>query len=479
MKKHYDYDLIVIGAGSAGLGASLVPAKFGLRVLQIVKSDQKIGGDCLNDGCVPSKALIHISRIAHQARQTEQFGLKVSGRMDMQKVNEYVFQRQEIIRKHENAQWLSEQGITVILGTARFESKNTVEVNGEIYTGKYIIIATGSKPETLSVPGVDQVKCINNESVFNLNDLPSKLLIIGAGPIGLEMGQAFSRLGSSVTFVQKGDRILPHDDPAVSAVLMNQLKAEGIEFLMNATVDRFSDAKQAIIKHNDGRLSVMDFDTVLVATGRKIELELLDLNKAGIEVVDGKMKIDAYLRTTNPKVFVAGDVAGSLMFSHVAEQHVRLLMNNFFSPFRKKLNYDYTSWVTFTDPQIATFGLNEKEIQKRHLEYKRLELAFNDDDRAVTDDYQFGKLILFISKNSIFSKTKIIGGSMAAPNAGEMVQELILANYAGLNIKKLLNKIYPYPVSSRVNQKILSEDYAGNLTENIKKLLRFLYGKFI
>ncbi|HEY8784748.1 MAG TPA: FAD-dependent oxidoreductase [Mucilaginibacter sp.] len=474
-----DFDLIVIGAGSAGLGASLVPAKFGLKVLQIVKTDHDVGGECLNDGCVPSKALIHLSKVAYQARETGTFGLQVSGSIDIDKVTRYVKNSQTIIRKHENAKWLEEQGVTVVLGTAKFHSKNAIEVNGEIYTGKYIIIATGSRPIALDVPGAELVVSLNNESIFHIDDLPQKLLVVGAGPIGIELGQAFHRLGSQVTFIQRGGGILPHEDPAISDVLKDRLEAEGIEFKMNSSVDHFPDAKKAIIKSGDGSLSSVSFDAVLVAIGRKIELAPLSLEKAGIKTENGKIKVDHYLRTTNPKVFVAGDIAGSLIFSHAAEQHVRLLMNNFFSPFKKKLNNDYMSWVTFTDPEVATFGLNEKELVKRKTSYKRLEMDFKDDDRAITDSYRYGKLILFITRGSLFKKKVILGGSMAAPNAGEMIQELILANYAKLDISRILNKVYPYPVSSRVNQKILTDDYAANLTETLKKLLRFLFGKFI
>lgn len=474
-----EYDLIVIGAGSAGLGASLVSAKFGLKVLQVVKSDHDIGGECLNDGCVPSKALIHISRIVYQARETGIFGLQASGNIDIERVTSYIKESQSFIRKHENAQWLEEQGVNVVLGTASFYSKNSIEVNGAVYTGKYIIIATGSSPAPLDVPGAEMVTCLNNESFFKINDLPKRLLVVGAGPIGVELGQAMHRLGSEVTFIQRGNTILPHDDVAISHVLKERLEKEGIEFKMNSLIDHFSDGRTAVIKSADGNMSSISFDAILVAIGRKIDLTTLSLEKAGIDIINKKIKTDSYLRTTNRKVFVAGDAAGSLLFSHAAEQHVRLIMNNLFSPFRKKLNNDHMSWVTFTDPEIGSFGLNEKKLIERNIRFKRLELEFGDDDRAITDSYQYGKLVLFITKGSLVKKKVILGGSMAAPNAGEMIQELILANYVKLNISRILNKVYPYPVSSRVNQKILSEYYAGNLTASLKKILRFLFGKFI
>src|SRR5665213_2299611 len=212
------YDIIVIGSGSGGLTVGLFMAKAGFKVLMISKADADIGGDCLNDGCVPGKALIHVSRIAHNARIASYFGLEVIGKLDIKKAMNYVYERQEIIRVHENAQWLRDQGVDVALGNASFTDKNEIEVNGEKYTGKKIVIATGSKPKKLKVPGVENVKYYDNESIFHINDLPEKLLIIGGGPIGIEIAQAMNRLGSKVIMVQHGNGILEHDDATIADI---------------------------------------------------------------------------------------------------------------------------------------------------------------------------------------------------------------------------------------------------------------------
>ena len=475
----YNFDLIVIGAGSAGLGAALAAAKVGLKVLQIVKTDHQIGGDCLNEGCVPSKALIYVAKQIHQAKAAKRFGLEVSGEINIDMVTAYIREAQQKIRVHENVEWLKKQGVTVVLGEAAFQSKNAVMVNDTVFTSKFLVIATGSRPEKLKVPGVELVQYFDNESVFHLKNLPKKFLVIGAGPVGIEMGQALHRLGSEVTFVQKGDRILPHDDPAITSVLMERLKAEGVKFILNAKVDHFISIKEALLKMDDGTNLSVEMDAIFVAIGRNIKPENLKPEKAGIALKDGKIKSDQYLRTTNKSVFVAGDAAGSLLFSHAAEQHVRLLMNNFFSPLKQKLDNDKMSWVTFSDPQVASFGLNEKQLSDRKIAYEQLEMDFKNDDRAATDDYQYGKMVLLISKNSLIGKKIILGGSMVAPSAGEMVQELILANYAELNVTEILNKIYPYPVASRVNQQILSEYFENQLTPWMKKGARFMYGKFV
>lgn len=472
------YDIIVIGSGSGGLTVGLFMAKAGFKVLMISKTDEDIGGDCLNDGCVPSKALIHVSRIVHDGRTAAQFGLNVSGKVDIKKAIDYIYSRQEIVRKHENEKWLKEQGVDVALGKATFIGKNEIAVDNKTYTGKKIVIATGSKPKKLKVPGAENVTSYDNESIFHIDELPEKLLVIGAGPIGIEIAQAMSRLGSKVIVLQHENRILEHDDAAITDILLKQLQKEGIQFILNADVDHFISAGNASVKFKDGKSEEIIFDAVFAGIGRELDLESLQLGNAGIAVKDNKIVKDKFLRTTNKNVFVCGDVAGDLMFSHTAEFHARIILNNLFSPFKKKLNNDNMSWVTFTDPELATFGMNEKQLKERSISYKKLEQDFTEDDRAVVDNYQYAKMILFISKASLFKKEKILGGTMVAPRAGELIQELILANTSKLSLNAIFNKIYPYPVASRINQQIIANHKENSLTNTIKKLLHTAFKIF-
>ncbi len=409
------YDLIIIGCGSGGLSIGLFMAMAGFKVLMVSKSDHSIGGDCLNDGCVPSKAFIHVARIAHQAKEAANFGVTLTGAIDIKKVISYVYERQELIREHENAGWLKEQGIDVALGAAHFTDKNEIEVAGEKFTGKKIVIATGSSPRKLQAPGVEKVLYYDNENIFHLNELPGRLLVVGGGPIGIEIAQTMSRLGSKVTVLHKGDSILEHDDKAITDILLlERLKKEGIEIFLNAEIDHFGSATEVTISlKNKGKKSIQ-FDAVFVGVGRQLNIEELQLENASIAVKENKIVTNKYLQTTNKNVFVCGDIAGDLQFSHAAEAHARLLLNNFFSPFKKKLNNDSISWVTFTDPEVATFGLSEKQLKERNISYEKLVQDFKDDDRAVTDNYQYGKAILFISKKGFLKKQKILGGSMIA-----------------------------------------------------------------
>jgi pyruvate/2-oxoglutarate dehydrogenase complex dihydrolipoamide dehydrogenase (E3) component len=419
-----------------------------------------------------------VSRIAHDAVLASNFGLEISGKIDIKKAINYVYERQEKIRVHENAAWLQQQGVDLALGNARFSGKNEIEVNGKKYTGKKIVIATGSKPKKLKVPGVENVKYYDNESIFHIDELPEKLLVIGGGPIGMEIAQAMNRLGSKITVIQHGHRILGHDEVTVTDILLKQLQKEGIEFMFDADVDHFISAKKALVKCKGGSSKEIDFDAVFVGIGRELDLNSLQLNKAGIEVKDNKIVKDKYLRTTNKNVFVCGDIAGDLMFSHAAEFQARILLNNLFSPFKKKLNDDHMSWVTFTDPELATFGVNEKQLKERNIDYIKLEQDFEEDDRAVVDNYQYAKMILYISKGGLFKKEKILGGTMVAPHAGELIQELILANTSKLSINAIFNKIYPYPVASRINQKIITQHKQKSLTSTIKKLLQVIFKYF-
>ena len=469
------YDIIIIGCGSGGLSIGLFMQRAGFKVLMVSKTDKDIGGECLNDGCVPSKALIHTSRLAHNAKLAGELGLQVSGKVDIKKAISYVYSKQQVIRDHENAAWLTAQGIDVALGEASFCGRKEIEVNGKKYSAKKIIIATGSKPKKLAVPGVEKVSYFDNENIFHIDELPDRLLVVGSGPIGIEIAQAFNRLGSKVTVIEEGSRILVHDDESLAAILLQQLQQEGINFHFNISIENFVSKTEAVAKPKNGTALTLNFDAVFVGIGRQLVLEPLQLQKAGIEIKDHKIVADKKLRTSNKDIFVCGDVAGDLQFSHAAEFHARIILNNLFSPLKKKLQNNYMSWVTFTDPELATFGLSEKQLMQSHIKYKKLEQSFHEDDRAIVDNYQYAKLILFISEKRFLRKQKILGGSMIAPNAGELIQELILAMANKISINAIFNKIYPYPVASRINQKIILQMKQEELTPFIKKLLQTVY----
>ncbi len=476
----YDYDLIVIGAGAGGLGAAGIAREFKLKTLLIEAEAHRVGGDCLNFGCVPSKALIHVSRLAHAARQAGGYGLEVAGKVDFAAALRHVHAAQATIREHENPEHLRRQeDQPVVIGWAKFVDEHTVEVEGLRFSAERIVLATGSAPRELEVPGVEQVmELYTNENFFERERaLPKRLLVIGGGPIACELGQAMQRLGSQVTIVSNGDRIAAKELPDFSRRLAESLERDGVEILYDTDIKSFADDSTAVaaVKGEDTPRRLV-FDEVLVAIGRSVNTEGMDLGKAGIEVADRKITVDDTYRTTNPSVWAVGDAFGREKFSHGAEMHNRDLIVNMLSPIKKRHSLANFSWVTFTDPEIATFGYNAEQLAERGTEFETVEQPFTNDDRAIAGGYaHVAKLVLYVERGGLFGKRKLLGGSMIAPGAGELIQELVLAMQTGTPLSAIFNKIYAYPVASRINQAAVFKLRRGSLGDIAKGALRWLW----
>ncbi|WP_417589182.1 dihydrolipoyl dehydrogenase family protein [Owenweeksia hongkongensis] len=475
------YDIIVIGSGSGGLGVALGMKTFGFDVLMVEKDENNIGGECLNSGCVPSKALIHVAELFAKGREAASYGLgDASGKADLQKVWEYVHGRQDMIRDHESVEYLREkEGLDIEIGYAKFSGRKEIEVNGKKFSAKKILVATGSRPRMINVDGMNKVNIYTNENLFHMKELPENMLIIGGGPIGMEMGQSFARLGSKVRVLEKHNRIMSKELPEVSTIVQERLEKDGIDFFLEHQLINFPEANMALLRDKSGNEKTIQCDAVLVGIGRTVSHEGLETEKAGIKLKDKKVEIDDKLRAKdNKNIVFAGDSAGNVLFSHGAELHTTVLLTNFFtpSPFKQKFNLDHFSWCTFTDPEVCTFGLSEDEIKDRGISYERIDHSFESDDRAITSDYRYGKLILFLKKNWLNPRNgKILGGTVVAPGAGEMAQELIMANQQGLGAGAIFNKTYPYPVQTRVHKMALVEKFSSSISPTIKKLMKFLY----
>lgn len=478
MKK---YDVIVIGGGAAGLGSSGVANAIGLKTLMIEKDENNFGGDCTNYGCVPSKALIHLAHQFHQAKLASKFGLTVSGKANMDAILNHVHKHQEHIKSTEDAAALRSHGIDVVIGEASFSSKESITVNGEQYTAKQIFLCTGSKPRHLTIEGMDTVQVYTNENIFfDCRTLPEDFVVIGGGPIGCELGQVFSRFGSKVTIVNRGERLLNKEPEKVSHILEEQFRKEGIDIINNAEVTSFEDGNAMLIS-KDGTKTKLACDATLISVGRIVNTKGLALEKGGIELTDReKIKVDTYLQTTNKRVYAIGDAAGSYMFSHGAEKMVRQVWRNILFPlFKKKNTLSDLSWVTFTDPQVAHFGLTEKQIWDEGLAHYRQDQTFEHDDRAILQDYTYGHLSIWFDGHKNPSKKKVLSGSMIAPQAGELIQELELAKHAKIPAKTIESRVYPYPVATRINQKALRGIMASTRTgwklNLARKIFRILY----
>ena len=478
MHTHH-YDLIAVGGGSGGLGATGIARAFGLKTLLIEARAENIGGDCLNYGCVPSKALIHVSRLAHDAEQARAYGLKVNGEVDFRAALRHVHAAQERIRSHENAAYLErEQGQPVVIGWARFVDADTLEVDGERYTARRIVLATGSRPRKLDAPGVDVVAGLHTNHTFfaEERDLPRRLLIVGGGAIACELGQAMARLGSEVTIVNRGERLLARELPEFGRRLGGYLEAEGVTVLQESEVKAFPSPSTASLDTPDGERTV-GFDECLLAIGRDESVRGMDVERAGIAVDErGVLRVDDHYRTTNPRVSAVGDAMGREKLSHGAEMHNRdLIVNDLVpGPFGKKHTLANFSWVTFTDPEIATFGYTAEQLRERGHAFETIEQPFADDDRAIASGYaDKSKLVLYVEERGLFGAKYLLGGTMMAPGAGEMIQELVLSLQEDISLNAIFNKIYAYPVGSRINQKAVMVDRQGGLSETLKGVIRW------
>ncbi len=471
MKKQV-FDIIVIGAGSGGLNIAGFMNKAGFRVLLIDKDDESIGGDCLNFGCVPSKALLHASHQVAAARSATRYGVNVEGAVSWSAVRDEIQRKQVVFREHESKRWFESQGMTVTLGEAQFVDHETVTVNGELFSAKRIVVATGSRPRPLTAPGVEQVTTVlNNESVFTMKTLPKTILIVGAGPIGIEMAQAFAQLGSTIIVVDPGQQILNREDKDVASIVQSELEKLGIVFRLGVTLDAFTGPTAARVTYPDGQTEVITFDAIFTAIGRIPNTETLAVEKAGVTLTSrGYIEVNNRLQTRNPRVFACGDVAGNFQFTHAAEVHAGVIISNFFSPFKKTFNPNHMAWTTFTNPEVATFGRSVRELTEEQVSFRTITQSFVDDDRAIVDDYRYGLTKVHVSPQGI-----ILGGTMVAPQAGELVQELILLMVMKRPITTLFTKVYSYPVATRINKRLVTVEKSKQLTTFTRKLLRFLY----
>jgi pyruvate/2-oxoglutarate dehydrogenase complex dihydrolipoamide dehydrogenase (E3) component len=451
--------------GAAGLGA---------RVALIER--HLLGGDCLNYGCVPSKALIRAARAAYDARELGSFGASAPGpiTLDFAAVMERMRRLRAEIAHHDAASRFAKSGIDVFLGDATFVSPEEVEVAGERLRFSRAVIATGARAARPSIPGLAEAGFLTNESVFSLTSLPRRLAVIGAGPIGCELAQAFRRFGSEVTILSVDARVLPREDPDAALVLQAQLSREGITLVLGAKisgVSRGAEGRTIAFDRGQGQ-EVLTADEVLVAVGRAPNVEGLGLEAAGVAFDRSGVKVDDHLRTSNPRVYAAGDICSPYKFTHAADAMARVVLQNALFIGRKKASGLVIPWSTYTDPEIAHVGLYEEEAKERGLVVQTFTVQLTEIDRAVLDGETNGFARLHVDARN----GRILGATVVARHAGEMVGELCLAMTEGLKAGSLSKTIHPYPTEAEV-WKRLGDSYARTrLKPWIKRLLERYFG---
>ena len=450
--KSFDYNLIVLGAGSAGLVSSYIGATIKAKVALIEKN--RMGGDCLNTGCVPSKALLRTARLVQQARESERYGIR---RMEAEFSMPQIMQRvANVIRKiepHDSPERYRGMGVDVIEGTGRLVSPWAVEVDGRTITARAIILATGAEPLVPPIPGLDSIDYLTSDNLWELQQLPERFAVLGGGPIGCEMAQAFARLGAQVTVIEMADRLVPREDPDASAALMKNFESEGIRVATGHKALRFeatATGGRMITEHADNEVAI-EFDRILVALGRKARTGGFGLEELGVELSrSGTIEVDPWLRTNFPNIYVCGDAAGPYQFTHVAAHQAWFAsVNALLAPFKSfRVDYRVIPWATFTDPEIARVGLNETEAREQGVDYEVTTYSIDNLDRAIADSSDSG----FVKVLTAPGKDRILGATLVGHHAGELIAEFILAMKHGLGLNKILGTIHIYPTMNEANK---------------------------
>ncbi len=448
----FDTNLIVIGAGSAGLVSSYIAAAVKARVTLIEK--HKMGGDCLNTGCVPSKAIIRSAKFMSHIRRSAEFGIKrADADFEFAEVMQRVARVIEKIEPHDSVERYTGLGVDVIEGEAKIVSPWEVEVNGRSISARNIIVATGARPFVPPIEGIEQVDYYTSDNLWELREKPEKLVVLGGGPIGSELTQAFGRLDISVTQVEMLPRILLREDPEVSVLVQKKFTDEGVNVLVNHKAKQVlqEDNRNFLITEHAGEDHKIEFDTLIVAVGRAPNTANFGLEDLGVELnPNGTIKVNEYLQSNIPTIYACGDVAGPYQFTHVAAHQAWFAsVNSLFGTFKRfKVDYSVIPWATFTEPEVARVGLNEAEAIEQNISYEVTRYGIDDLDRAIADGEDHG----FVKVLTVPGKDRILGVTIVGEHAGDLIAEYVLAMRHGLGMNKILGTIHIYPTLSEANK---------------------------
>jgi len=464
-------DICVIGGGSGGLSVAAAAAAFGVHVVLVEKD--RMGGDCLNYGCVPSKALIAAARQAQTMRDGAAFGIgAVEPTVDFQAVHRHIHDVIATIAPNDSTERFTALGVHVIKADARFRNRRTLIAGETEIRARRFVIATGSSPLIPSIPGLDTVACLTNETIFELRQLPGHLIVIGGGPAGMELAQAYRRLGAAVTVIEARSA-LGKEDPELAAVVLSQLRNEGVDIYESASitkVERRGDTGMRVHFTTEADTRTVDGTHLLVAAGRRANIAGLDLERAGIACDQNGLKLNKGLRTTNRRICAIGDVAGSMQFTHVANYHASLVVRAILFRLPARENRRIIPRVTFTDPELAHIGLSEDEARKQRLPVRVLRWPYAENDRALAERRTQGHIKLIASRRG-----RILGVSIVGANAGELINTWSLALSKSLKISDIARFIVPYPTMGEVGKRAAITYFIPTTRgKTIRRLIRFL-----
>ncbi|MEA3437560.1 MAG: FAD-dependent oxidoreductase [Thermodesulfobacteriota bacterium] len=471
----YDFDIGIIGGGSGGLTVAAGASQFGAKTL-LVEKESELGGDCLHFGCVPSKTLIKTAHIYHSMRNSKAFGLPSVELppVDYREVSKRIQSVISTIQKHDSEERFCSLGAKVEFGNPTFSDEHTIRLNGKTYSAKNWVIATGSSPAIPPIEGLDKTSYITNKEIFSLDHLPKSMIILGGGPIGIEMGQAFNRLGTKVFIINRDNQILGKEDKDMADEVMNVMSSEGVIFHLNASIEATRNKgseKEVIIKDMDGKTSSLKAESMLVALGRSANVDGLGLEDIGIEFNSRGIKVDNRLKTRHKHIYAAGDVTGGYQFTHAAGYEGSIVISNAIFHLPRKTDYTFLPWCTYTDPELASIGMNENAAKATGIKYSLWTEAFKDNDRSLAEGEKIGKIKMILDE-----KEKPLGVQIIGPHAGELISEWVAALNGKVKLSTMASAVHPYPTLGEINKRVAGTFFSPKIfSEKIKKGLKFFF----
>ena len=471
---NFDFDIGVIGGGAAGLTVASGSSQLGAKAL-LIEKEKELGGDCLHHGCVPSKTLIKTAHVYHLMKIGESFGLPRVDILpvDYREVVKRIHSVIGVIQKHDSEERFCSLGVKIEFGHPSFVDEHTIQLNGDRISAKDWVIATGSSPAIPPIEGLDRTPYLTNKEIFYLDRLPRSLVVLGAGPIAIEMAQSFSRLGSEVTVVQRSGQILSKEDKDMADEVMNVLSAEGVVFYTDTSITGVKDLgniKELTINTGD-QVTSIKAEQILVAMGRRPNLEGLNLENAGVNYDKKGVQVDQRLRTTQKHIYASGDVTGTYQFTHAAGYEGGIVISNAIFHLPRKADYSYFPWCTYTDPELASIGINEKGATKAGIKYTLWEELFENNDRSLAEGEKVGKIKMILDE-----KERPLGVQILGPHAGDLVSEWVAVLNGKVRLSILASAVHPYPTLAEINKRVAGAYLSPKIfSERVRKGLKFFF----
>jgi pyruvate/2-oxoglutarate dehydrogenase complex dihydrolipoamide dehydrogenase (E3) component len=471
----FDYDIGIIGGGAAGLTVAAGASQLGAKTL-LVEREKELGGDCLHFGCVPSKTLIKSAKVYHMLKHAESYGLPAVEvpPVDFGRIAARIRAVIAVIQKHDSEERFCGLGAKVEFGNPEFSDEHRIRLNGRSISAKTWVIATGSSAAVPHISGLDRTPFITNREIFYLDRLPASMIILGAGPIGTEMSQAFARLGTQVSVIDMGHQILPKEDRDLADAVQKTLEAEGVRFHLNSAIEEVNDlghTRAVRIRTADRQSQSLSAETVLVALGREANVDGLGLDRAGVEFDRRGIRVDARQRTSRKHIFAAGDVTGGFQFTHAAGYMGGIVVSNAVFHLPRKANFAWLPWCTYTDPALASIGMNEKAAKAAGIDYDLWTEDFQGNDRSLAEGEGSGKIKLLLNSGG-----KPLGVQILGNNAGELLAEWVAVLNGKVKLATLAAAVHPYPTTAEINKRVAGNFFSEKIfSERVRKGLKLIF----